>query len=333
MGVKHLRRIQIGLEGTAGTAVAATATLRASGTIEDQRSVVFPEETIGILGGADRQYTSAYLAQLDTEGEATFEQLPYFLNASINTDTGVTQDVGGSGYIRTYTLPTTAKNAIATYTIEGGDDTEAEEMEYSFVKEFTLSGKYQEAWNLSASWVGRQSSTCSFTAATACPIPDVSELLFGNSKLYIDDSTGTIGTTLVSNTLLAADLKIASGWIPKFTADGTLYFSFIEQVGPEITLDVTFEHNASAIAAKSKWRAGTAQLIKLLIEGPALTTGGAVYSKKTVVVNLAGKWEKFEKIDEIDGNDVLKGTFRVKYNATYGGSGSIIVVNEVATMP
>src|SRR5512139_3246199 len=107
MGVKQLRKIQIGCEvDTAGTVTAATAQLRFMGTMEDGRTLVFPEETVGILGGTDRQYTSAYLAKIDMEGDATFEQLPYYLNASIHTDTGVAQDGAGTGYVRTYTFPT-----------------------------------------------------------------------------------------------------------------------------------------------------------------------------------------------------------------------------------
>ena len=41
-----------------------------------------------------------------------------------------TADGAGTGKIYTYTFPTTAKKVIKTYTIEGGDDQEAERMEY-----------------------------------------------------------------------------------------------------------------------------------------------------------------------------------------------------------
>ena len=50
-GVKALRKVQLGLESTKGTAVAATALWRGTGTIEDKREVVFPDEDIGYLSG------------------------------------------------------------------------------------------------------------------------------------------------------------------------------------------------------------------------------------------------------------------------------------------
>lgn len=331
-GVKALRRIQIGLEstGTPGTAVASTTVLRMTGTMEDQREVIFPEEEVGLLGGADRQYTAKYLAAMTIEGEATYEQVGYILGAGVQ-DSTATSDTG-SGFVYTYTLPTTAQRSPFTYTIEGGDDTEAEEMEYSFVKEFTLSGNAGEAWMVSANWTGRQATTTTFTASTDAPIPTVEEILFSKTKLYIDESSDTIGTTLKSNTLLAAELKVTTGFQEVFSAEGNLYFSFVKQAAPEVVLTVTFEHDGVATAEKAKWRAGTARLIRLTALGSALASSGT-HTYKTLQINLAGKWEKFEKIDEQDGNDIIKATFRARYNSTAALFGSLVVVNELSTLP
>ena len=333
MGVKNLRKLQIGVESTKGTSVAATAILRMTGTLEDARTLVNPDEQVGLLMPTDRQYTSSYLGKLAMDGVVTFEQFPYILNASIHTDTGVAQDGAGSDYIRTYTFPTTAKNDIFTYTIEGGDDAGVEEMDYSYVSDFTLSGKYGEAWQISSNWQGQNIVPSTFTALGSTTIATVSEALFGLSKFYVDDSTGTIGTTQVASTLFEATLNFKTGWVPKYTADGALDFTFLEQVGPEITLDVTYEHNATAVAEKAKWRAGTARLIKLLIEGPTVVSAGTTYSKKSIIALLPGRWESFDAIGDIDGNDIIHGVFRVGYDVDYGSAGSIIVVNEVATMP
>ena len=332
MAVKALRRIQLGQEstGTPGTAVPATTVYRVTGTIEDMREVVFPPEDVGLLSGTDRQYVPKLLGGITTEGEATFEQIGYVFGAGVQDSTATTDT--GSGYIYTYSLPTTAQRVPFTYTIEGGDDQEAEEMEYSFVKEFTLSGKAGEAWMVSANWTGRQVSTSTFTASTDAPVPDVEEILFSKTKLYIDETTDPIGTTIKSNTLLAAELKVTSGFQEVYAANGDLYFSFVKQVTPEVVLDITFEHDATAAAEKAKWRAGTARLIRLQALGTALSSSGA-YSNKTFRIDLAGKWEKFDKIDEMDGNDIVKATFRGRYNSTSALFGSFVVVNELSALP
>lgn len=331
-GVKALRRIQLGKETTKGTAVAATTVWRGLGTIEDQREVVFPEENIGYLSGQDRTYTPKLLAALEMEEiPATFEQLPYILNAGVKlVETGAA-DGAGSGKIYAYTFPTTAINAIRTYTIEGGDDQEAEEMEFSFVKEFVLNGAAGEALMMGATWAGRQVIVAAFTGALS--IPTVEDVIFSLGKLYIDAVGGTIGTTLQSNTLLGMNFSCDTGWEEVDAADGAKYFSFHKSTAPEITCELTFEHDAIGAARKVDWRAETARQIRLAFEGSLLASAGTVYSKKTIRVDMAAKIETVSKLDEQNGNDILKVVFRPRYNATAARFLEITVVNELASLP
>jgi hypothetical protein len=328
-GIKALRKIQGGREATAGTAVAATFLWRGMGTIEDQLEVVFPEEDIGLISGSDRTYIPKLLAALTMdETESTFEQLPYIGAAGIlDLTTGVT-DTGGSGKIYTYTMTTSTQATVRTYTLEGGDDQQEEEMEYSHVSSFTLSGKAGEAWKVGADWAGRQVTPSTFTGSIA--IPSVEEMLFSKTKLYIDATT--IGTTQKTLTLLEATLNVNTGLVPVFTADGQLYFSFIKQTQPEVTLDITFEHDGTAVAEKAAWRAQTARLIQLKCEGSTLTTAGSSYSVKTMLINLAGKYESMEKLGEQDGNDVLKATLRARYHSTSNQFMTMTIVNQLTSL-
>lgn len=327
MGIKALRKILIGKETTQGTAVAATAMWRGTGTIEDQREVIFPDEDIGYLSGVDRNYIPKLLAGFAFDPvPATYEQLPFVLAAGVKNVTSGTTDTGGSGKVYTYTFPTSSANTITTFTLEGGDDTQAEEMEYSFVESFEINGNGGEALMVSANWVGRQVSTCSFT--TPISVPTVEEVLFGNGKLYIDATA--IGTTQKSNTLLGMGLSVNTGWITKFTSEGNLYFSFAQSTKPEVMLNVTFEHNSIAVAEIAAWRNKTARLLRLQFDGSTLTTAGT-FSKKTVRIDLAGKWEKFDKIGEMNGNDIVTGTFRAAYDPTAAKFAEIKVVNQTAS--
>jgi len=330
MGTKALRKILLGAETTAGTAVAADTIWRGIGTIQDNREVITPDEDIGYLSGKTRNYCPKYEAAISMEPvPATFEQLPVVLSAGVkNVISGVT-DTGGSGKVYAYTFPTTAANSITTWTIEGGDDTQAEEMEYSFVQAFELSGNGGEALMISADWVGRQVSKTTFTASVTNPAT-VSEILFGKGKLYIDAASGTMGTTLKSQTLLGMSLQVNTGWIAKYAADGALYFSWPQSTKPEVLLNVTFEHNATAVAEKDAWIAGTSRQLRLKFEGAALTTAGT-FTYKTLLIDLAGKWDKFDKLDELNGNDIVTGTFRAGYDATCAKFAEIKVVNETAS--
>ena len=139
MGIKGLRKLLMGLETTAGTAVAADTIWHGTGLIEDQREVIYPDEDIGYLSGKDRNYIPKLGAAVVMDSTpATFEGLPIILCAGVkNVVTGVT-DTGGSGKVYTYTFPTTAANSIKTWTIEAGDDQQAEEVEYAFVESFEI---------------------------------------------------------------------------------------------------------------------------------------------------------------------------------------------------
>jgi len=196
-GVKPLRKIQLGLEATAGTAVAATTIWRGMGMIQDGIEPVQVEEDLGLLVPSDRSYVPYLAAEFEMdEVEATFEQLPYILSAGIEDVVTGAADGVGSGKIYPYDPPLAAAGAVKTYTIEGGDNAGAEEMEYAFVQDFKLSGKAKEALMMSATWLGRQVATSSFTAALS--VPPVEEILFGKGKLYIDAGTSTIGSMVLA---------------------------------------------------------------------------------------------------------------------------------------
>jgi len=330
-GIKALRKIQLGAETTAGTAVAATTIWRGVGTMEDKREVVFPDEDVGYLSGVDRTYIPKLLAVLSMdETPATFEQLGYILEAGVKKVTP-SQDGTGSDYIYTYTLPTTAVNTIRTYTIEGGDNQQEEESPYFFVDSFKLSGQAGEAWKMSANWQGQQVTASSFTGSLS--LPSVEEILFSKSSLYIDAAGGTIGSTQKSSTFLSASLDVDTGIQPVFTADGNLYFTFTKSTQPEVTLDITFEHDGTATAEKTNWRNETARQIRILAQGSSVSTAGTTYSVKTMNIDLAGKWETFEKLGERNGNDVVAGKFRARYNSTAALFAEILLVNDLSALP
>jgi len=325
-GIKACRKIQLGKETTQGTKVDADIVWRGTGSIADNLEQVFPVEDIGLLSGSDRSYIARYEASMTLdEVEATFEQLPHLFEMGIKSVTPTT-DTNSAG-VYTYTLPyastdLVATTDLATYTVEGGDNAGEEEFAFGFARSIQLTGSAGQALMMSAEIVGRQVEPGTFTANIA--IPTVEEILFSKGKLYIDNVKAFPATTQISNQLLGMSLSINTGWIPVYTADGNLYFSFIKQVAPEVTLELTFEHDAAAIAEKVCWRAGTPRVITLQFDG---STG------KTLKLHLAGKWESFDVLGEQDGNDIVSGTFRARYNSTVGNIFQAVVENALAALP
>lgn len=330
-GVRALRKLQFGREVTAGTGVVATSIWRGKGVISDDHETVFVEADEGILGGTNRAYKPKLAATLNLEEiEATYEQLPHLLEMGIKSVGTGAADGAGTDKIYSYPLSTTAINTLKSYTIEGGDNEEAERMEYCLASKITLKGKGGEAVMMGAEIFGRQVALQAFTGSLA--LATVETIIFGGGKLYIDAIGGTIGTTLQSNTLLEMGLEINTGVVPVWTIDNK-YFSLHKIANPEVVLTLTFEHDTVSKAEKVKWRAGTSSLIQLKFEGSNVATPGTTYSKKTLLANLAGQWEKFAALGDQDGNDVLTGTFRSKYDVTAARWFDLVVVNELASIP
>lgn len=331
-GVTSLSKILFGREAVAGTAVPCPTYWRGLGFPKDDRVVTKVDEQVGILGGTTRQYVGQLGATFAlTATPATFEQVNHIFEMGLETDAPA-NDGSGSGKIYEYDFPTTSQLTNKTYTIQGGDNQQAEQMEYCFVKDFTLEGEQGGSWMVAANVTGRQLATGTFTSTAT--IPAVEEILFSKTKLYIDAAGGTIGSTQKSNTLMKASLKCTTGWVPLMPGgDGNLYFPATKNVGDVTELQITYEHDGTSVAEKAAWRAETGRLIRLKAEGSAFTTAGTTYTYKTLIIDLAGTWRTFDAITGQNGNDIVTGTFDVDYSETDAFKGKITLVNTLASVP
>jgi len=325
-GIRALRKIQIGKETTSGTKVAADIVWRGTGSIHDNMDLVFPAEDIGMLVPAGRSYIARYEAGLTLDStEATFEQLPHLFEMGIEHVAPTTDANDVFTYLYKMPFATTdlvSSTDLATYTVEGGDNMAEEEFGFGFARSISLSGSAGQALMMSAEIVGRQVEVDTFTPGIA--IADVEEILFGKGKLYISDVKAFPATDLISNQLLGMSLSINTGWLPVYTADGALYFSFIKQTTPEVTLQITFEHDTTAIAEKVNWRTQKPRIISLVFTGSG---------NKQLAIDIAGKWESFDVLGEQDGNDIVSGTFRGTYNSTVGGMFQTAITNTLSALP
>lgn len=334
-GLKAFQRVNYGFESTEGTAVAASKQFRGNGgMIADLRTIQHPEELTSVGVPTTRMYTPQLLAGMSMASTpATFEQLPVILTAGIEKIESGVQDGSGTDYIYDFDMPTTALNTISTLTLESGDNQQFEEAEYCFVTDFSLTGNAGEAVMMASNWRGRQAEK---TTATSATIPSVEEILAGKGAVYIDDGDGTIGTTQVSQAILNFGLNVTTGWKPKFFIDGNaLYFSrhYYDIGAVAIELSLTFEHDATGVAAKDDWRAETEKLIRLDFTGSAVTTGGTTYSNKKLIIDVVGQYTNIEPLSDQEGNSIYQATFRGAYSPTAAITPlSMTVVNELSSL-
>ena len=338
-GKRKLAKIQLGDECTqgepntagAGVATAATAIWRGpAGFFDDEEIPVFVEEDTGRFSGSDRTYIPKCGAVLDVpETEATFEQLPYILMAGVEA-TGPSEATNSTGtaYTWTFEFATGTSKETMTYTFEVGDNQEQEEAAYMFVEDFHITGAVDDAVKMSAKWRGRQVSVTNWTTGISLAV--VEEIIFNKGILSIDASGLSIGDTVKSGTLIDMDFHAVTGVVAYQTSSGQLYFYATKQIGPEITLDVTFEHDGTAVAEKAACKAKTGRLIRIYWEG-AVTSDGA--TAKKLQIDMAGKWAKFDVIGEKDGNDIVTGHFNVREITADALYCKLIVINSLSALP
>lgn len=302
-GIKSLRKIQLGLETTNGTAVNATKILRVpGGVLSDDRQVNMTDEMVGIIPGTDRSYISAAQGSISVDSSPlTPQQFPILLAAALGLDsfagrTTPTQGrVEGTGTAYRYltTLPTTTAPADnVSYTIEGGDSFEVERMTYAKCTNLSVSGSSGAPITMQGSFMGQYVRYFGSSFSTPLPIDTVEDLIFARSRLYLEDpaSLATLATatwTAPDSTFLGFDISIDCSWVPKFTGQGvsstvpTWEFAVFTRYG--ISGSLTLEHNSftsgTANGLKQAWRNQTTIMLRIDCfgsQGPYTTTGSTI---------------------------------------------------------
>ena len=300
-GIVKSKKMQLGLEATKGTAVAATIMWRGQSKWKDERILKVVNEEIGQVLGKARMYEASRIATITFEPiEATFEHLPYILSAGIEDIVAGAADGTGSSKIYEYNFPVASTmNAIKSYTIECGDSNRADEFEYCFVQSFKLTAAPRDGIKVSAVWLGRQATDAEFTSLTPAT---VEEMVFQKSKLYLDATGGTIGTTQKTATVRGWEISVDTGLEGLFTADGQLYYAGMNNVGHKITGTFTVLHDAIGEAEINFARARTVRLLKILVEGSAVATPGTTYTYKTFAFTTAIQYDGVPDLADQDGN-------------------------------
>ena len=320
------RKIQIGKETVAGTAVAATHVWAGEGVPDEGIDLRQQDYASGSAAGNDKTYIAGYAGTIALDPTpATYEQLPMLLEMGIETETG-TQDGAGTAYVYVYNFPELAAGTLKTATIEAGNGQQAKEIAYCFAESINLTGAPGEPIMMSAAIRGRQWSTTTYTGALTPAA--VNPIIFSTGALYTDDAFGNWGNTALASTLYGFNLDINTGFVAKGTADGSLTFDFAHMNNFQALLSVTFEYNANAVLEEADWRAQTPRYLRLLFTDVTAVTTPGVYTYKQLQIDMYGKWLSFDPLSDDDGNELIVGNFKAMYDIANTVTGNITVVNE-----
>ena len=182
-----------------------------------------------------------------------------------------------------------------------------------------------------------QAAGSSFTLSqtfTGVTVTAVNTMVFNQLKLYIDSVGGSFGTTQKTGTFLSFEHTLSdSGWLGQPAGDGRKDFSFARFTKPQATMKITMVHEATAVAEYANFQAGTPRLIRIINQGPKLTTAGTTYSYYTMILDMVGVWTKFNPPTSDKNLNTIVAEMQLAYDTTQASAGQLLIVNQVSALP
>jgi hypothetical protein len=156
---------------------------------------------------------------------AFYEQLPNWLSMSVK---GGVVPTGAGPYVYTFRRDPTLNPSLDTWTFErrlsDGLYSVDRECAFGMLSGITFKGAQNQPVMFTAEGFARRISSSSLTAAVSAPVSQA--LLSSNSKVYIDDTWGTLGATQIVGQILNWEIGWLTGYAPLFTTDGRADLDF-----------------------------------------------------------------------------------------------------------
>jgi hypothetical protein len=322
--IKSLRKVEIGVEATPGTAVAATEQLFMIGEFDPDYPVARGETPIGVMvRNAGPTALTHKLVPLTLRSDpnvgATYEQLAWLLALAMK----VAATTGAGPYVHTF-APGVSVWTPKTATVRGrwSDGTNNEDLRFEYFTGSKLHFKGDENGALQVELEGFARQMTDEAISGAALPATLTPILLSQAMVYINDSFALADVHAPVAGRLAKQMKSWSldvdiGQYPEWNMEGSLLFAQAEQREKSWDLSMTtrYESNAAnAGVAAERVKAATVpqpfRFVTIAFTGPG--------NMKLRLV-LAGKHEKGEigpPKAEADGRDTIDWKLMEHYDPT-----------------
>lgn len=315
--------VQLGVEATPGTAVAASKRLQSMG-IEPSPNLETSQfrpagSKYNTLSIAGKEWTTAAIT-----GRPVFDEIIYPLASVLTTPV-----VSGAGVAKTWTFTPSAvsEDNPKTFTVEQGSAFRAHRFVQALVTAFSLSFT-RDAIEMGGTMLGEaiEDGIAMTGAPTVLPLVPV---VPATVCVYLDDDFGDLGTTKLSR-LLALEWGIADRFGPLWTidCDEDSYAATIEQA-PNLTTGMTMEADAAGMGLLVTARAGATKYMRIEAIGPVIDAGPDTYRLRI---------DMPVKVTETGGFSDEDGVYAVQWSTTgvddgdFGGPLEVEVVNTTTAL-
>lgn len=317
--------IQIGVESTPGTSVAASKRMQSWGLEPNIETEIDQFRPAGwkyvALTSLGKEWVTAPIT-----GRGTYTELIYLCSSVLDTATITTPGGGTTSRNWQFISDTFNDDAPKTFTVEHGSSVRADKFTYGLVSEFGMTFNRQSV-EVTGSMIGR-ALTDGITLTAAPTSVALIPILPTQVSVYLNATSGTLGTTKLTRAI-AAEFNIGNRFNPVWVLDAAQnpFVAHIE-AEPDFTVGLTLQADSSGMAFLSNMRSGDPLFIRIEAIG-GLIEGAIPYE---ATFDFAVKMVDPDGFEDQDGVYAFNYNFVGYHDSTWGKAMDINIVNAISAL-
>lgn len=319
------QNIQIGVETTPGTAVAATKRLQSIGI---EPSITVEKDNFRPIGSKFNALSTLgkEWAEASISGRAVYTELQYIFSSVINTAVTSSPAAGVTQWV--FTPSTRADDVPKTFTVEHGSGVRADRFAYGLVTEMGMSFS-RSAIEVSGSMMARaieDGITMTSAGVTALPLVPV---LPTQVSVYLDDTAAALGTTKLTR-LISGEFSLGSRFGPVWVLDAANP-SFVNHIEtePDLSATLTLQADTQGMGLLPVLRSGDTKFLRIEAIGGEIGSTGEYYR---LAIDLAGKISDTGGFSDQDGVYAIEFSLLGVHDGVWDKAMQVTLVNDQATL-
>jgi hypothetical protein len=333
-----LQRTQIVPEVTPGTTLPATKILQSVDLMDKieatGRSIRAAGGKYGVATVLEQEWVSGSVG-----GDPSFTELPYLFSSLFGAISAPAQTLDAThtnaptgSYKWVFDTSTYNPDTPQTFTFERGNAFRGRKIGYGLITDYGLD-MTRKGISHSGSWIG-QAVTDPFTLTAALPQIPVVPLSPNLGDVYIDPTSGALGTTKMTR-CFKCNPKVGNRYNPVWPINSAAssYSGHVEDAATG-TCATVVEYDANGAAFLTSLRAGTRAFMRFSVLGPTIYSA----STPTVLITHSLTWDMCvmvkaaEAFSSEDGTQAIGFNFDIVHDATWGKSQHVEVITTTSTL-
>jgi hypothetical protein len=319
------QQVQIGVETTSGTSVAANRLLQSMDIIPTA------QVNVDIYRPQGNKYPTVAVAGQDMtpariQGKPTYTELIYPFSSLFGAAT-ITGPNGDGAYTHSYSPASAGPDAFRSYTVERGSSVAAEKFTFGLFAGFGMTFNRQTA-DLTGAMLGQALQTAITLTATPTAIPLI-PISPKDISVYADPASANLGTTKLTRVLNGNFAFGQNKYNPLWVVDQaqTSFVSVVENT-PAATFSVLVQADATGMGYLANVRAGDTRFVRIQAVGP-LIAGASNYK---LTIDMAAKFGTPREFSDSNGVYAIEYPWNLVHDGTWGKALTVTLINMQATL-